>query len=270
MEPCPDLNNNGAIKAFGQLLAVMKELREKCPWDQKQTMESLRHLTIEETFELSEAILEGHTEDIKKELGDLLLHIIFYAHIASEQRSFTITQVIQTLCAKLIYRHPHIYGQKGVKDIQAVKQNWEKLKLKEKGNQSVLGGVPHTLPSLIKAMRIQEKASRVGFEWNKKKEEAGKQVQEEMQELMRKTSQNISDSPKLEDAFGEVLFALVHYAGCANINAENALEKANKRFIQSFQHMEQQVAKQGKQITQLSTEQLMSYWEVAKQLAVSE
>ena len=264
MEPHPDLDNSSARKAFGKLLSIMEELREKCPWDQKQTMESLRHLTIEETFELSEAILASNTEDIKKELGDLLLHIVFYARIASEQCSFTITQVIQALCEKLTYRHPHIYGQEKAEDVQAVKRNWEKLKLKEKGNKSVLGGVPHTLPNLIKAMRIQEKASMIGFDW-KKKEEVGKKVQEKMKKLVH---QNTPDSRKLEDAFGEVLFTLVHYAKFIDVNAESALEKTNKKFIQSFQHIEQQIAKQGKQITQLSTEELMGYWKEAKQQTV--
>jgi len=268
MESHPGLDKRSTLKAFGQLLVIMKELREKCPWDQKQTMESLRHLTIEETFELSEAILAGNMEDIKEELGDLLLHIIFYARIASEQRSFTLTQVIQTLCEKLIYRHPHIYDQEKVEDTQAVKQNWERLKLQEKENRSVLGGVPYTLSSLIKAMRIQEKASMIGFGWNKK-EEVWKKVQQAMQELVCKISQTTPNSSKLEDAFGDVLFTLVHYAGCISINAESALEKANKRFIQSFQHLEQQIAKQGKQITQLSTEELMRRWKEAKQQAFS-
>jgi MazG family protein len=265
MEFYPDLEDNNAPEAFGQLLGIIRELREKCPWDQKQTMKSLRHLTIEETFELSEAILEDNTENIKEELGDLLLHVVFYARIASEQRSFTISKVIQALCAKLIYRHPHIYGQEKAEDEQAVKKNWEKLKLKEKGNKSVLGGVPRTLPSLIKAMRIQEKASMVGFDWGKQ-EEVWKKIQKEMQELAR---QDTSDSQKLADALGEVLFTLVHHAKLVGVNAENALERANKKFIQSFQHIEQQIARQGKQITQLSTEELMGYWEEAKQQVVS-
>lgn len=260
MESHPDLGNSGALDAFGQLLGIMEELREKCPWDCKQTMESLRHLTLEEAFELSEAILENNTENIKEELGDLLLHIVFYARIAFEQRSFTIAEVIQALCAKLIYRHPHIYGQEKAENEQEVKKNWERLKLEEKGNKSVLGGVPHTLPSLIKAMRIQEKASMIGFDWGSK-EEIWKEVQKKMQEIEH---QNVPNSQNLEDLFGEVLFTLVHHAKLVGINAEDALEKANKRFIQNFQHIEQQIAKQGKQIAQFSTKELMGYWKEAK------
>jgi MazG family protein len=260
MESYADLDNSGALDAFGQLLSIMEELREKCPWDLKQTMESLRHLTLEEAFELSEAILENNTENIKEELGDLLLHVVFYARIAFEQRSFTIAEVIQALCAKLIYRHPHIYGQEKAENEQAVKKNWERLKLEEKGNKSVLSGVPHTLPSLIKAMRIQEKASMVGFDWGSK-EEIWREVQKKMQEIGH---QNVPNSRNLEDVFGEVLFTLVRHAKLVGINAEDALEKANKKFIQSIQHIEQQIAKQGKRTTQLSTKELMSYWQEAK------
>lgn len=265
-----NLDDNKTLKAFRQLLAIVSELREKCPWDQKQTMESLRHLTIEETFELSEAILEGDTEDVKKELGDLLLHIVLYALIASERRSFTITQIIQTLCDKLIYRHPHIYGQEKqekAEDIQAVKRNWEKLKLKEKGNQSVLGGVPQALPSLIKAMRIQEKASAIGFDLQGNKAMWGK-IEKEMQVLAQQHSQDIPtpiQHQKVLETFGALLFSLVSYARLMDVNPEEALEKANKKFIQEFQHIEQQVANQGKQIAQLSTTELMHYWEEAKE-----
>ncbi len=247
----------------------MNELREKCPWDQKQTMESLRHLTIEETFELSEAILEGDMEDVKKELGDLLLHIVLYALIASEQHSFTITQIIQTLCEKLIYRHPHIYSQEKAEDIQAVKQNWVKLKLKEKGNKSVLGGVPQALPSLIKAMRIQEKASMIGCDLQDRKA-IWKKIKKEMQVLTQQYSQ---DAPtpihkkKDQEAFGALLFSLVSYARSIEVNPEEALEKANKKFIREFQHMEQRIANEGRQITQLSIRELMRYWKDAKQQA---
>ena len=190
---------------------------------------------------------------------------MFYARIAFEQRSFTIAEVIQALCTKLVYRHPHIYGQEEAEDEQAVKKNWERLKLEEKENKSVLGGVPHTLPSLIKAMRIQEKASMVGFDWGNK-EEIWKKAQKKMQEMEH---QNISDARNLEDAFGEVLFTLVHHAKLAGINAEDALEKANKKFIRTFQHVEQQIAKQGKQITQSSTKELMGYWKEANQQVAS-
>jgi tetrapyrrole methylase family protein/MazG family protein len=264
-----DLNNTKTRKAFSQLLVIMSELREKCPWDQKQTMESLRHLTIEETFELSEAILEGDMEDVKKELGDLLLHIVLYALIASEQHSFTLTQIIQTLCDKLIYRHPHIYSQEKAEDIQAVKQNWEKLKLKEKGNQSVLGGVPQALPSLIKAMRIQEKVSMIGFNLQDRKA-VWQKIKKEMQVLTQQHNQDAPTPPhtqKGQEAFGELLFSLVNYARLVEVNSEEALEKANKKFIREFQHMEQQVANEGRQLTQLSTKELMYYWKEAKRQA---
>ena len=245
----------------------MDHLRTTCPWNQKQTMERLRHLTIEETFELSEAILEGDMESIKKELGDLLLHVVFHALIAAERQSFTITDVIQALCAKLIYRHPHIYDKEQTRDTQEVQQNWEKLKLKEQGNSSVLGGIPNTLPSLIKAMRVQEKASRIGIDWENK-EEVWKTIQEAMQAY--KTDPGTTHLQKSEDKFGDILFALVRYARLIDVNAESALEKANKKFIRNFQHMEQHVAGQGKHITQLSTEELMSYWEKAEQQTSSE
>lgn len=260
---CTDLDkdNNSALNAFHQLLTIVGELRARCPWDQEQTLESLRHLTIEEAFELSEAILAKSTEDIKKELGDLLLHIILYAHIATEQHLFTVAQVIQALCAKLIYRHPHIYGQEKAEDTQAVQKNWEKLKLKEKGNSSVLGGVPQTLPSLIKAIRIQEKAQRIGLDWHNTKAEVEKKLQVVIQTLVYQPSQNTPNEQSLEDTFGDVLFTLVHYATLCNVNAEKALEKANRKFIGRFQHIEQRIVKQGKQITQLSAEELMSYWE---------
>ena len=258
MEPHATLDREQALKAWDQLLIIMDELRKKCPWDQQQTMESLRHLTIEETFELSEAILEGNMEDIQKELGDLLLHVVFYTTIATEQRVFTITDVIQGLCKKLIDRHPHIYGQATAENTQVVQQNWEKQKLQEKGNKSVLGGVPHTLPSLIKALRIQEKADRVGFRWPD-----SNTTQQKIQEHMRTLAQpsNQQSAPAMQQKeFGTLLFLLVHYARAKQINPEEALEKANREFIQAFQHMEQQITSQGNQVTQLSTKELMSYW----------
>ena len=269
MESPTELDNNKALKAFSRLLVIMGELREKCPWDRKQTMESLRHLTIEETFELSEAILEGEMEDIKKELGDLLLHIVLYALIATEQRFFTITNVIQTLCEKLIYRHPHIYSQEKTEDIQVVNKNWQELKLKEKGNKSVLSGVPQALPSLIKAMRIQEKAGAIGFD-PQYRQATWQEIKKAMQVLTQQHSQNaITPTPAqqkmVRETFGELLFSLVGYARLMEVNPEEVLEKANKKFIREFQHMEQQVAKQGKQITQLSTEELVRYWKEATQ-----
>ena len=230
-------------------------------------MESLRHLTIEETFELSEAISTGSTENIKKELGDLLLHILFYARIASEKNDFTITDVIQALCEKLIYRHPHIYGTQKVKNEQEVKQAWEKLKLKEKENQSVLNGVPRALPALIKAIRIQEKVSMCGFDWQKEAAAVHK-VEEELQALSNKRSSHTStttNQTRMQTEFGDLLFSLVNYARFIDINPEEALEKANKKFIQRFQYMEKQIEKDGKQLAHLSLEAMTTYWEQAKQ-----
>lgn len=254
------------LSAFRKLLDIMAELREKCPWDQQQTMESLRNLTIEETFELSEAILEDNVEDIKKELGDLLFHIIFYAMVAAEQQAFTIANVIQALCEKLIHRHPHIYGKETAENVQAVTQNWEQQKLQEKGNLSVLGGVPHTLPSLIKAMRIQEKTSRVGFDWLDSKT-VWQEVQEKVQVLTQYGSQGVSTATqqeKIQEEFGVLLFSLVNYARLIGVNPEEVLEKTNRKFTKKFQHVEQQVANQGNQITQLATEELMHYWKETK------
>ncbi|MCU0318131.1 MAG: nucleoside triphosphate pyrophosphohydrolase [Amoebophilaceae bacterium] len=253
--------------AFGQLLVITDELREKCPWDQKQTMKSLRHLTIEEVFELSEAIMGGEMEHIKEELGDLLLHIVLYARIASEQHSFSINQVIQALCKKLIHRHPHIYGQEKAEDAQSVKKNWEKRKLQEKGKQSLVGGVPRTLPSLIKAMRIQEKAYAIGLDWQDKAT-AWQKIQGAVQALTQEHSQRASiptQQQKVQEEFGELLFLLVTHAKFMAIDPEEALEKANKRFINQLQYVEQRASQQNKPITQLSTEELRHYWEEAKQ-----
>ena len=260
-----------AAEAFTRLLAIMAELREKCPWDQEQTMESLRHLALEEAFELSEAVLEGNMQEIKKELGDLLLHIVFYAHIASETQTFTITEVIQTLCDKLIYRHPHIYGQQKAVDSEEVEKNWEKLKLKEGQNKSVLGGVPRSLPSLLKAARIQEKVHRVGFDFQNQ-EAAWQKVQEEVEKLMQEVEQpspTPAQQEKIEEEFGDLLFALTSYARFIDVNPENALEQANRKFTKRFQYIEQQLAKKSKQITQLSPQALLSYWEQAKEAAIS-
>lgn len=253
--------------AFDWLLSIVDELRENCPWDQKQTMESLRHLVIEETFELSEAILADSTDEIKKELGDLLLHIVLYARIAAEKQAFTITEVIQALCNKLIHRHPHIYGQEKASDAQAATKSWEQFKLYEKKNYSVLEGVPKTLPSLIKAMRIQEKASMAGFD-HQRIEEVWQLVQEKTQELtdaINQCSTTTTKQDKIQEELGNLLFALVNYARFIEVNPETALEKANQKFIQRFQHVEQQIRKQGKQLSQLSPKQLSSYWEQAKE-----
>ncbi len=251
------------LKAFERLLIIMDELREQCPWDKKQTIESLRHLTIEETYELADAIIEKDMQGIKKELGDILLHIVFYARIASETNEFTITEVINSLCEKLIHRHPHIYGDVKVADEEEVKQNWEKLKLKE-GNKSVLGGVPVSLPSLVKASRIQEKARAVGFDWENPGQ-VWEKVQEEINELRHEVD---SGAPfeKIEGEFGDVLFSLINYARFVNINPEDALEKTNKKFIKRFQYLEAGAAKVGKQLSDMTLAEMDVYWNEAKKL----
>jgi XTP/dITP diphosphohydrolase len=245
--------------AFERLLTIMDTLREQCPWDQKQTMESLRHLTIEETYELSDAILDGDVQEIRKELGDLMLHLVFYARIASETQQFTITEVLNGICDKLISRHPHIYGDITVKDEAEVKRNWEQLKLKE-GNKSVLGGVPSSLPALIKASRIQEKARGVGFDWEEKSQ-VWEKVEEEMQELQVEVEAN---SEHIEEEFGDVLFSLVNYARFIGISPENALAQTNQKFIQRFQLMENLIQEDGMDIRNMNLNQLDIFWDQAK------
>ena len=251
------------LKAFERLLIIMDELREKCPWDKKQTIESLRHLTIEETYELADAILDKDLPNIKKELGDILLHIVFYARIASETNEFDIADVINAVCDKLIYRHPHVYGDVKVENEIDVKENWEKLKLKE-GNKSVLGGVPVSLPSLVKASRIQEKARAVGFDWEKP-EQVWEKVQEEIAELKQEVDTN-APKEKIEGEFGDVLFSLINYARFLNINAEDALEKTNKKFIKRFQYLETEAAKAGKQLSEMTLAEMDVHWNKAKSL----
>ncbi|UII28525.1 nucleoside triphosphate pyrophosphohydrolase [Fulvivirga maritima] len=265
----PDSNRKAKLEAFDRLLTIMDELRENCPWDMKQTLESLRHLTIEETYELSDAILEGDLEEVKKELGDLMLHNIFYAKIASEKKEFDVADVLNSVCEKLIGRHPHIYGDIDAEDEKAVKQNWEKIKLQEKGNKkkSVLGGVPKSLPALVKAMRIQEKARGVGFDWEEPKQVWDK-VEEEMQEFHAEFNPEDGevDQSKAQAEFGDLLFSLINYARFVNINPEEALERTNKKFIKRFQYLETESAKDGKNITEMSLEEMDVYWEKAKKL----
>ncbi|WP_339866674.1 nucleoside triphosphate pyrophosphohydrolase [uncultured Algoriphagus sp.] len=254
------------LAAFDRLLTIMDELREQCPWDKKQTTESLRHLTIEETFELSDAILEGDPDEIKKELGDILLHIVFYARIGSEEGNFDITTMIDSLCEKLIRRHPHIYGDTQVEDEEAVKQNWEKIKLTEKGNKSVLGGVPKSLPALIKAMRIQEKARGVGFDWEEKSQ-VWEKVEEEMQEF--KEEFNVIDDKEIDQEkasgeFGDLLFSLINYARFIDINPEEALERTNKKFIKRFQYLEEAAKESGKTLSEMTLAEMDVYWNEAK------
>lgn len=247
-------------KAFVRLVEIMDRLREECPWDQKQTINSLRYLTIEEVYELSDAILDEDFQEIKKELGDLLLHIVFYSRIASEKQEFDITDVLNNISDKLIYRHPHIYGDVKVKDEKDVKLNWENLKLKE-GKSSVLEGVPKSLPAVVKAYRIQEKVRGIGFDWENKGQVWDK-VLEEIKEL--KSEENNNDSKRIEDEFGDVLFALVNYSRFINVNPEDALEKTNKRFIKRFQFLEKQITYDGKKLSDLTFEEMNSYWDLAK------
>lgn len=256
------------LAAFDRLLTIMDELRAQCPWDQKQTMESLRHLTIEETFELSDAILEGNPDEIKKELGDILLHIVFYAKIGSEEGNFDIATLTNSLCEKLIRRHPHIYGDTQANDAETVSQNWEKIKLKEKGNKSVLGGVPKSLPALIKAMRIQEKARGVGFDWEEK-HQVWEKVEEEMQEF--KEEFNASDAGEIDQEkataeFGDLLFSLINYARFIDINPEEALERTNLKFIKRFQYLESAAQKSGKNLADMTLAEMDVFWNEAKKL----
>jgi len=249
------------LVAFDRLLTIMDELREKCPWDKKQTMQSLRHLTIEETYELTDAIFENDIDEVKKELGDLMLHLVFYAKIASETNTFDISDVLNAICDKLIHRHPHIYGDATVTDEEEVKANWEKLKLKE-GKKSVLEGVPKSLPALVKAIRIQDKARGIGFDWDNK-DQVWDKVNEEIAELQTEIK---ADSNKIEDEFGDVLFSLINYGRFLNINAEDALEKTNKKFIKRFQYLETESKKDGKALSEMSLTEMDVYWNKAKKL----
>ncbi len=254
-------------EAFSRLLRIMNELREQCPWDKKQTLESLRHLSIEEIYELSDAILKNDLPEIRKELGDILLHIVFYSRIAAEQDAFDIADVIHGLCEKLIFRHPHIYGEIKVENENDVMRNWEMLKLKEKGNKSILGGVPVSLPALVKAQRIQEKARSAGFDWDKK-EQVWEKVQEEMQEFRENFGQGeeISNMAEAEAEFGDLLFSLINYARFLNINPETALEKTNLKFIKRFNYLEEQSRKEGKNLPEMTLEEMDKYWNEAKKL----
>ncbi len=265
-QPDPKYKREDQLKSFDRLLTIMDELREQCPWDKKQTMESLRHLTIEETYELSDSIIENNMDEIKKELGDLMLHLVFYARIGSETSDFDIAEIIHTVCEKLITRHPHIYSDVTVENEEDVKKNWERIKLKEKGNNSVLGGVPVSLPALVKAMRIQEKARGVGFDWEKKEQVWGK-VEEEMKEFRDEfniQSDQPLDQKKAQAEFGDMLFSLVNYARFVDINPEEALERTNKKFIKRFTYLEKESKKDGKSISDMTLNEMNEYWEEAK------
>lgn len=270
----PDLNREAKLKAFDRLLTVMDELRENCPWDKKQTLETLRHLTIEETYELSDAILEGDLNEVKKELGDLMLHLTFYSRIASETKAFDIADVLNSICEKLIERHPHVYGDVIANDEKTVKENWEKIKLRT-GNKSVLEGVPKTLPALVKAIRIQDKARGVGFDWERK-EQVWEKVEEEMQEFKNEflpvgqagnaEANEAINREKAMAEFGDLLFSLVNYARFINIDPEEALERTNKKFIKRFQYLETESAKDGKKMGEMTLAEMDEYWNRAKSL----
>ena len=249
------------LAAFNRLLDIMDDLREKCPWDQKQTLESLRHLTIEEIYELADAILENDLQEIKKELGDVLLHIVFYAKIASEKKAFDIADVANAISDKLISRHPHIYGDVIVENEADVKRNWEQLKLKE-GKKSVLEGVPKSLPAVVKASRVQEKVAGVGFDWEKP-EQVWEKVQEELTELNEEIKNG--NNANIEKEFGDVLFSMINYARFIGVNPENALEKTNKKFINRFQFLEEETKKEGKKLSEMSLTEMDVIWEKSKE-----
>jgi XTP/dITP diphosphohydrolase len=251
---------NNTADSFLRLVKIMDELREQCPWDKKQTIHTLRPLTIEETYELADAITDNDWKGVKEELGDLMLHLLFYAKIGAEQNQFTLEEVMNGICEKLIFRHPHIYGDVKVANEEEVKQNWEKLKMKE-GKKSVLGGVPPSLPAIVKATRIQEKAKQVGFEWDNR-EDVWKKVQEEMDEL-QEAIQN-DDQTHIEEEFGDVLFSLVNYARFLQVDAEGVLEKTNKKFIYRFQQMETIAANRGKMLAELSLAEMDTIWNEVK------
>lgn len=253
-------NRQTALQAFDRLLTIMDELREQCPWDKKQTLQSLRNLTIEETYELADAIVENDLKGIKEELGDLMLHMVFYAKIGSEKKAFDITEVLNSVCEKLINRHPHIYGDITVADEEEVKLNWEKIKLKE-GKKSVLGGVPKSLPAMVKAYRIQEKAKQVGFEW-----ETADQVWEKVEEETTELKQAIANEGKdrIEAEFGDMLFSLINYARFINVDPETALEHTNKKFINRFQAMEEQALANNKPLAEMTLTEMDNIWNEVK------
>ncbi len=250
--------------AFTRLLEIMDELRAKCPWDKKQTIASLRYLTIEETYELSESILQNDMESLKKELGDLMLHLVFYSKIASEKNSFDIKDVLESITEKLIHRHPHIFGDVVVKDAKEVHDNWERIKLKEKGNKSVLSGVPTGLPAMVKAYRIQEKASGVGFDWEKP-EQVWDKVMEELGELKEMVEEGAGQKRK-EDELGDLLFAVVNYARFIDVNPEDALESTNRKFIKRFKHLEESARAINKPLHEMTLAEMDVFWNEAKKI----
>ncbi|MBO5133385.1 MAG: nucleoside triphosphate pyrophosphohydrolase [Paludibacteraceae bacterium] len=258
------VNMEKKLEAFKRLLIIMDELRAKCPWDKKQTFDSLRANTIEETYELCDAIMKKDTKEIKKELGDVLLHIVFYSKIASETNDFDIADVCNSLCDKLIFRHPHVFGEGNAKSAGEVEQSWEQIKQKEKdGNKSVLAGVPDALPALIKCYRIQDKARNVGFDW-KEKEDIWHKVEEELNEF--KDEVHAMNQEKMEEEFGDLLFSMINAARLYKINPENALERCNRKFIRRFNHIEKRTKEENKELSQLSLEEMDAYWDEAKRI----
>ena len=251
------------LQAFDRLLTIMDELREQCPWDKKQTMETLRHLTIEEVYELGDAILEKDLDEVKKELGDVLLHIVFYSRIGSETNAFDIADVCNSICDKLIERHPHIYGDVKVENEEDVKRNWEQIKLREKGKTSVLQGVPTSLPAMVKANRIQDKVAGVGFDWEHP-EQVYEKVEEELNELKVEVANG--DADKMESELGDVLFSIINYARFLKINPENALERTNKKFIKRFQYLEAKSKEINKPLSEMTLSEMDVYWEEAKKM----
>ncbi len=266
--PTPDSKRNEKLQAFDRLLTIMDELRENCPWDKKQTLESLRYLSIEEVYELSDSILENDLDSVEGELGDLMLHLVFYARIGSEKNAFDISTVLNRICDKLIKRHPHIYGDVVADDEETVKANWEEIKLKEKNNKGVLAGVPKSLPAMVKAHRIQEKARGVGFDWEEKSQ-VWEKVEEEMQEFKNEFDLELSEDfskERAESEFGDLLFSLINYARFININPEDALERTNKKFIKRFNFLEQESKKVGKTLKEMTLAEMDLIWEKAKKL----
>jgi MazG family protein len=254
-------NRSEKLKAFERLAGIMDELRLNCPWDKKQTMESLRHLTIEEVYELGDAILNNDLNGIRKELGDLMLHILFYSRIAEESGHFDVADVMNDECEKLIHRHPHIYGNRKVKDAGEVAQNWEQLKLKESPDRSVLGGVPVSLPAMVKAMRIQEKAASAGFDWEKP-HQVWEKVMEELAEFKKEC--DAGNSEKMKNEFGDLIFSLINYARFLNLNPEESLERTNLKFISRFNYLESKTKSEGKKLSEMSLEEMDKYWNEAK------
>ncbi|HRH35564.1 MAG TPA: nucleoside triphosphate pyrophosphohydrolase [Catalimonadaceae bacterium] len=266
IHPPADPRRSEKLAAFDRLLTTMDELRLNCPWDAKQTNETLRHLTIEEVYELAESILAGDPEEIKKELGDVLLHIVFYSRIAYENQQFDIADVIHSICDKLVHRHPHIYSDTVVSGEDEVKRNWEALKKKE-GNKSTLSGVPSSLPPMIKAMRIQEKARGAGFDWEKK-EQVWEKVQEELGEFLDEVNHHTPDLDRAEKELGDVFFSLINYARFLGLNPDQALERTNLKFIQRFGHIEKRAGEIGKSLTDMTLAEMDVYWEEAKSIGL--